>query len=44
MQGFVDFVQGFLDLGATVILPVAIFFLGLFLDKRLERHLDPLLH
>jgi|SRR5690625_1978823 len=34
MQGFVDFIQAFLDLGATVILPVAIFLLGLFFGQR----------
>lgn len=34
MQGFVDFVQAFLDLGATVILPVVIFFLGLFFGQK----------
>ncbi|QAS51516.1 galactitol-specific PTS transporter subunit IIC [Halobacillus litoralis] len=34
MQGFVDIVQGFLDLGATVILPVAIFFLGLLFGQK----------
>ncbi|MEK5039839.1 galactitol-specific PTS transporter subunit IIC [Sporosarcina sp. FSL K6-3457] len=34
MQGFVDFLQGFLALGATVILPVAIFFLGLFFGQK----------
>ncbi|MFC3419024.1 galactitol-specific PTS transporter subunit IIC [Salinicoccus hispanicus] len=34
MQGFVDFIQGFLDLGATVILPVAIFLLGLFFGQK----------
>ncbi|RKD69716.1 PTS system IIC component (Gat family) [Sinobaca qinghaiensis] len=37
MQGFVDFVQGFLDLGATVILPVAIFFLGLFFGQKIGK-------
>lgn len=34
MQGFVDFIQGFLDLGATVILPVVIFLLGLFFGQK----------
>ncbi|RIU94879.1 galactitol-specific PTS transporter subunit IIC [Oceanobacillus picturae] len=34
MQGFVDVIQGFLDLGATVILPVAIFLLGLFFGQK----------
>lgn len=34
MQAFVLFVQGFLDLGATVILPVAIFILGLFFGQK----------
>ncbi|MFB5661261.1 galactitol-specific PTS transporter subunit IIC [Alteribacillus sp. HJP-4] len=34
MQGFVDAIQGFLDLGATVILPVAIFFLGLLFGQK----------
>ncbi|GAB3056953.1 galactitol-specific PTS transporter subunit IIC [Salinicoccus sesuvii] len=34
MQGFVDFIQGFLALGATVILPVAIFLLGLFFGQK----------
>jgi galactitol PTS system EIIC component len=34
MEGFVDFLQGFLALGATVILPVAIFFLGLFFGQK----------
>ncbi|MFC7321755.1 galactitol-specific PTS transporter subunit IIC [Halobacillus campisalis] len=34
MQGFVDIVQGFLDLGATVILPVAIFLLGLLFGQK----------
>ncbi|ASK62542.1 PTS galactitol transporter subunit IIC [Virgibacillus phasianinus] len=34
MQGFVDFIQSFLDLGATVILPVAIFLLGLFFGQK----------
>ncbi|MCP3027975.1 galactitol-specific PTS transporter subunit IIC [Halobacillus sp. A5] len=34
MQGFVDMVQGFLDLGATVILPVAIFLLGLLFGQK----------
>ncbi|WP_173915501.1 galactitol-specific PTS transporter subunit IIC [Halobacillus sp. Marseille-Q1614] len=34
MQGFVDFIQGFLDLGATVILPVAIFLLGLLFGQK----------
>ncbi|MDC3411925.1 galactitol-specific PTS transporter subunit IIC [Aquibacillus sp. 3ASR75-11] len=34
MQGFVDFIQAFLDLGATVILPVAIFLLGLFFGQK----------
>src|SRR5690625_4557167 len=34
MEGFVDFLQAFLDLGATVILPVAIFLLGLFFGQK----------
>src|SRR5690625_3289547 len=34
MQSFVDFLQGFLALGATVILPVAIFLLGLFFGQK----------
>lgn len=34
MQSFVDFIQGFLGLGATVILPVAIFLLGLFFGQK----------
>ena len=34
MDAFVDFIQGFLDLGATVILPVAIFLLGLFFGQK----------
>ncbi|CDQ38453.1 galactitol-specific PTS transporter subunit IIC [Virgibacillus salexigens] len=34
MQGFVDFIQAFLDLGATVILPVAIFLLGLLFGQK----------
>lgn len=34
MQGFVDFIQAFLALGATVILPVAIFLLGLFFGQK----------
>jgi len=34
MQGFVDFLQVFLALGATVILPVAIFLLGLFFGQK----------
>ncbi|GIO27008.1 galactitol-specific PTS transporter subunit IIC [Ornithinibacillus bavariensis] len=34
MQSFVDFIQGFLALGATVILPVAIFLLGLFFGQK----------
>ncbi|AVR00476.1 galactitol-specific PTS transporter subunit IIC [Oceanobacillus sp. M65] len=34
MQGFVDVIQSFLDLGATVILPVAIFLLGLFFGQK----------
>ncbi|PAV31265.1 PTS galactitol transporter subunit IIC [Virgibacillus profundi] len=34
MDGFVDFIQAFLDLGATVILPVAIFLLGLFFGQK----------
>lgn len=34
MQGVVDFLQGFLALGATVILPVAIFLLGLFFGQK----------
>ncbi len=34
MQGFVHVIQGFLDLGATVILPVAIFLLGLLFGQK----------
>ncbi|BAD65878.1 PTS galactitol transporter subunit IIC [Shouchella clausii] len=34
MDGFVNFIQGFLDLGATVILPVAIFLLGLLFGQK----------
>lgn len=34
MQGFVDFIQAFLDLGATVILPVAILILGLVFGQK----------
>ena len=34
MQAFVHFVRGFLDLGATVILPAAIFILGLFFGQK----------
>ncbi|WP_010097377.1 galactitol-specific PTS transporter subunit IIC [Ornithinibacillus scapharcae] len=34
MESFVDFIQGFLGLGATVILPVAIFLLGLFFGQK----------
>lgn len=34
MDKFVDFVQAFLDLGATVILPVVIFLLGLFFGQK----------
>ncbi|OZU88353.1 PTS galactitol transporter subunit IIC [Virgibacillus indicus] len=34
MEGFVDYIQAFLDLGATVILPVAIFLLGLFFGQK----------
>ena len=34
MDTFVDFLQGFLALGATVILPVAIFLLGLFFGQK----------
>ncbi|WP_373895455.1 galactitol-specific PTS transporter subunit IIC [Virgibacillus sp. CBA3643] len=34
MQAFTDFIQGFLDLGATVILPVAIFLIGLFFGQK----------
>ncbi|WP_085524367.1 galactitol-specific PTS transporter subunit IIC [Tuberibacillus sp. Marseille-P3662] len=34
MQSFVDFIQGFLDLGATVILPIAIFLLGLLFGQK----------
>lgn len=34
MQGFVDLVQGFLALGATVILPVVIFLLGLLFGQK----------
>ncbi|GAF11325.1 PTS system, galactitol-specific IIC component [Bacillus sp. JCM 19046] len=34
MDAFVNFIQGFLDLGATVILPVAIFLLGLLFGQK----------
>ncbi|MBM7600121.1 PTS system galactitol-specific IIC component [Virgibacillus halotolerans] len=34
MQGFVNFIQAFLDLGATVILPIVIFLLGLFFGQK----------
>ncbi|SFE11829.1 PTS system IIC component, Gat family [Lentibacillus persicus] len=34
MQGFVDVIQAFLDLGATVILPVVIFLLGLLFGQK----------
>lgn len=34
MEAFVDFLQAFLGLGATVILPVAIFLLGLFFGQK----------
>lgn len=34
MQGFVDFIQAFLGLGATVILPVVIFLLGLLFGQK----------
>ncbi|SEM43310.1 PTS system IIC component, Gat family [Terribacillus saccharophilus] len=34
MDTFVNFLQGFLDLGATVILPVAIFLLGLLFGQK----------
>ncbi|GAB3804339.1 galactitol-specific PTS transporter subunit IIC [Virgibacillus kimchii] len=34
MDAFVSFIQGFLDLGATVILPVAILLLGLFFGQK----------
>ncbi|GAA5415999.1 PTS system galactitol-specific EIIC component [Paraliobacillus ryukyuensis] len=34
MQSFVDMVQSFLDLGATVILPVAIFIIGLIFGQK----------
>ena len=34
MQGFVDAIRAFLDLGATVILPVAIFILGLIFGQK----------
>ncbi|MCM3714139.1 galactitol-specific PTS transporter subunit IIC [Halalkalibacter oceani] len=34
MEGFVNFIQGFLDLGATVILPVAIFILGMIFGQK----------
>ncbi|MBB6449937.1 PTS system galactitol-specific IIC component [Geomicrobium halophilum] len=37
MEGFVDFIQAFLDLGATVILPVAIFLLGLFFRQKIGK-------
>lgn len=39
MSYFTDFVRGFLDLGATVILPVVIFLLGLFFRQKIGRHL-----
>lgn len=35
MSYFTDFVRGFLDLGATVILPVVIFLLGLFFRQKI---------
>ncbi len=35
MSYFTDFVKGFLDLGATVILPVVIFLLGLFFRQKI---------
>ncbi|MFZ3576995.1 PTS galactitol transporter subunit IIC [Virgibacillus sp. DJP39] len=34
MQGVIEFLQAFLDLGATVILPIAIFLLGLFFGQK----------
>lgn len=34
MHAFVDFIQGFLDLGATVILPVVIFILGMLFGQK----------
>ncbi|MBM7541336.1 PTS galactitol transporter subunit IIC [Amphibacillus cookii] len=34
MQSMIDFLQGFLDLGATVILPVVIFLLGLLFGQK----------
>lgn len=34
MNGFVNFIQAFLDLGATVILPIVIFLLGLFFRQK----------
>ncbi|MBR3119346.1 PTS galactitol transporter subunit IIC [Oceanobacillus profundus] len=37
MQAFVDFIQGFLGLGATVILPVAIMILGLVFGQKLGK-------
>ena len=40
MSGFVDFIQAFLDLGATVILPIVIFLLGLFFRQKVAQHLD----
>src|SRR5699024_12132205 len=35
MSRFVDFIQAFLDLGATVILPIVIFLLGLFFRQKI---------
>ncbi|MBU0438719.1 PTS galactitol transporter subunit IIC [Staphylococcus succinus] len=35
MGRFVDFIQAFLDLGATVILPIVIFILGLFFRQKI---------
>lgn len=37
MQSFVDFIQSFLGLGATVILPVAIFILGVFFGQKVGK-------
>ncbi|KGP72385.1 PTS galactitol transporter subunit IIC [Pontibacillus yanchengensis] len=39
MQGFIDGLQAFLDLGPTVILPVAIFLLGLFFRQKVGKAL-----
>ncbi|MBU5266677.1 galactitol-specific PTS transporter subunit IIC [Virgibacillus proomii] len=37
MESFVDFIQSFLGLGATVILPVAIFILGVFFGQKVGK-------